>query len=119
VFRHGELLDPFDSKPYVPQDCELLKRDKTRVSRIHKQGVETVKKLLVLGSALEQEHIAQNLARLNEPVHRSVLQTLYRDRLDYVTARAKLGVTAKALEGLHQAALGALIECFAPTLPPQ
>ena len=28
--------------------CELLKRDKTRVSRIHRAGVETVQKLLLL-----------------------------------------------------------------------
>ena len=98
------------------QVCELLKRDKTRVSRIHKEGVETVKKLLLLGSALERKHIAQNLEHLNEPLHRSVLQTLYRDRLEYSAARAKLCVTGKELEELHQAALDSLVECLGATL---
>jgi RNA polymerase sigma factor (sigma-70 family) len=96
--------------------CELLKRDKTRVSRIHKEGVETVQKLLLLGSALDKEQIAGSLARLDDPLHRLVLQALYKDRLDYRGARGKLGVTAKELEGLHQAALAALVACFGPTL---
>jgi RNA polymerase sigma factor (sigma-70 family) len=97
--------------------CEFLKRDKTRISRIHKEGVETVQKLLVLGSALEKEQVAGSLARLDEPLHRLVLQALYRDRLDYASARAKLGATRKEFDGLHQAALDALVECVAPTFP--
>ena len=96
--------------------CDLLKRDKTRVSRIHKAGVETVQKLLLLGSALEKEHVAQSVARLAEPRHRHVLRTLYRDRPDYPSARATFGVTAKEFERLHQAALAALVECLAPAL---
>jgi RNA polymerase sigma factor (sigma-70 family) len=96
--------------------CELLKRDKSRISRTHKEGVETVQKLLLLGSALDKEQIAGSLARLDDPLHRLVLQALYKDRLDYRGARGKLGVTAKELEGLHQAALAALVVCFGPTL---
>jgi serine/threonine-protein kinase len=96
--------------------CELLRRDKTRVSRIHKAGVETVQKLLLLGSALEKEHVAQSLVRLADSRHRHVLQAFYRDRVDYPSARATLGVTAKELERLHQAALAALIESLAPTI---
>jgi len=95
--------------------CELLKRDKTRISRIHKEGVETVQKLLVLGSALEKEQVAGSLARLDDPLHRLVLQALYRDRLDYASARAKLRVGATELEELHQAALEALVEFLATT----
>jgi hypothetical protein len=75
-----------------------------------------VQKLLLLGSALEKEHVAHSLTRLGEPRHRRVLQVLYRDRLDYPSARARLGVTAKELEGVHQAALTALVECLAPTI---
>ena len=93
----------------------MLKRSKTRISRNHNAGIETVQKLLLLGSALEKEHIAQSLARLDEPLHRDVLHALYRDRLDYPSARATFGVSAKELEGLHQAALGALVESLAPT----
>ena len=74
--------------------CELLKRSKTRISLNHKAGVETVQKLLLLGSALEKEHIAQSLARLDDPLHRDVLHALYRDRLDYPSARATFGVSA-------------------------
>jgi hypothetical protein len=44
------------------------------------------------------------------------LQAFYRDRVDYPSARATLGVTAKELERLHQAALAALIESLAPTI---
>jgi RNA polymerase sigma factor (sigma-70 family) len=92
--------------------CDSLKLDKARISRIHKAGVETVQKLLVLGSALEKEHVEQSLARLHDPLHRQVLEALYRDRLDYLSARATLRVTEKELEGLHQAALAALVECI-------
>jgi serine/threonine-protein kinase len=96
--------------------CGLLKRSKTRVSRSHKMGVATVKKLLLVGSALEKEHIEQSLARLDEPLHRDVLRALYRDQLDYLGARFKLGVSAGELEELHQAALAALVEHLAPTV---
>jgi DNA-directed RNA polymerase specialized sigma subunit len=90
--------------------CELLKRDKTRVSRIHKEGVETVQKLLVLGSALDKEQVARSVARLGESRHRRILQALYGERLDYSSARSLLGVTTKELEDLHQAALETLIQ---------
>jgi hypothetical protein len=43
------------------------------------------------------------------------LLALYRDRLDVVSARSKLGVGAIELEELHQAALAALVECLAPS----
>jgi hypothetical protein len=95
---------------------ELLKRDKTRVSRIHKEGVGTVRELLLFVSALGKKQIAGNLARLDDPLHRLVSQALYMDRLDYQGARGTLGVTAKELEELHQAALAALVACFGPTL---
>ncbi|MGB5219964.1 MAG: sigma-70 family RNA polymerase sigma factor [Polyangiales bacterium] len=90
--------------------CKVLRLTKSRISRIHKAGVETVQKLLFLGSALEKEHIERSLASLDEPPHRDVLQALYRDRLDYPGARSKLGVGATELEELHQAALEALIQ---------
>lgn len=96
--------------------CELLQRDKTRVSRIHKAGVETVQKLLLLGSALGKDQVAQSVARLAEPRHRKVLLALYRDRLDYPSVRAKLGVGAKEIEGLHQAALTTLVASLALAL---
>ena len=96
--------------------CEGLKLDKAHISRVHKAGVETMQKLLLLGSALEKEHVAESVGHLSKPRHREVLLALYRDRLDYPSARATLGVTAKELEGLHQAALAALVECVAPTI---
>jgi RNA polymerase sigma factor (sigma-70 family) len=97
--------------------CELLKRDKTRVSRIHKEGVETVQKLLVLGSALDKEQVARSVARLGDPRHRRILQALYGDRLDCQRVRGLLGLTAKELEEHHQAALDALIEAHCSPLP--
>ena len=98
---------------------KVLGLSKTRISRFHSAGVETVQKLLLLGSALEKEHVARSVAQLSERRHRQVLLSLYRDRLDYQGARGKLKVAAEELEGLHQAALNALIECFAPTLSRQ
>jgi RNA polymerase sigma factor (sigma-70 family) len=92
--------------------CEVLQLSKTRISRFHSAGVETVQKLLLLGGALEQEHVAKSVARLSERRPREVLLALYRDRLDYPNARSKLGVGATELEELHQAALGALIACL-------
>ena len=90
--------------------CEVLGLSKTRISRFHKPGVETVQKLLLLGSALENEHVAQSVVQLSEPRHPEVLLALYRDRIDYMSARSKLGVGATELEELHQAALDALIQ---------
>jgi len=90
--------------------CELLRLSKTRISRFHKAGVETVQKLLLLGSALEGEHVTQSVRQLSERRHREVLLALYRDRLDYPSARSKLGVGATELEELHQAALEALLQ---------
>jgi RNA polymerase sigma factor (sigma-70 family) len=90
--------------------CEVLQLSKTRISRFHKAGVETVQKLLLLGSALEKEHVAKSVAQLSERRPREVLLALYRDRLNYPSARSKLGVGATELEELHQAALDALIQ---------
>jgi hypothetical protein len=96
--------------------CQLVRRDKPRVSRIHQAGLETVQKLLLLGSALKKEHVEQSVGHLSETSQREVLLALYRDRLDCRSARSKFGVTAEELNGLHQAALDALVECFVPTL---
>ena len=96
--------------------CEVLRLSKTRISRFHSAGVETVQKLLLLGSALEQKHVVHSVAQLSERRPREVLLALYRDRLDYPSARSKLGVAATELEELHQAALAALIECLAPAI---
>ena len=90
--------------------CEVLQLSKTRISRFHSAGVETVQKLLLLGSALEQEHVAKSVEQLSERRPREVLLALYRDRLNYPSARSKLGVGATELEELHQAALEALIQ---------
>jgi predicted XRE-type DNA-binding protein len=90
--------------------CEVLGLSKTRISRFHSAGVEAVQKLLLLGSALEQEHVAKSVAQLSERRSREVLLALYRDRLDYPSARFKLDVGATELEGLHQAALDDLIQ---------
>ncbi len=90
--------------------CEVLQLSKTRISRFHSAGVETMQKLLLLGSALEQEHVAKSVAQLSERRPREVLLALYRDRLDYPSARSKLGVGATELEELHQAALEALLQ---------
>jgi len=90
--------------------CEVLGLSKTRISRFHSAGVETVQKLLLLGSALEQEHVAKSVAQLSERRPREVLLALYRDRLDYPSARSKLGVGATELEELHQASLEALLQ---------
>ena len=95
--------------------CELLNRSKTRISYNHKAGVETVQKLLLLGNTLEQEHVEQSVVHLSERRHREVLLALYRDRLDYPSARSELEVGATEFEELHQAALAALVECLAPS----
>ena len=81
-------------------------------------GVETVQKLLLLGSALEQEHVAKRVAQLAERRHREVILALYRDRLDYPSARSKLGVGVTELKELHQAALAALVDSLNPLLSP-
>jgi len=90
--------------------CEVLQLSKTRISRFHSAGVETVQKLLLLGSALEQEHVAKSVAQLSERRHRDVVLALYRDQLDYSSARSRLRVGATELEELHQSALDALIQ---------
>ena len=95
--------------------CKIVRRDKPRVSRIHQAGIETVQKLLLLGSALEKERVELSVGHLSEPSQREVLLALYRDRLDYRSARSEFGVNAKELNELHQAALDALIEGLAPT----
>ena len=79
--------------------CEVLQLSKTRISRFHSAGVETVQKLLLLGSALEQEHVAKSVAQLSERRPREVLLALYRDRLNYPSARSKLGVGADGARG--------------------
>jgi len=93
--------------------CKIVRRDKPRVSRIHQAGIETVQKLLLLGSALEKERVELSVGHLAEPSQREVL--LARDRLDYRRARSKFGVNAKELNELHQAALDALIERITQT----
>lgn len=95
--------------------CKIVRRDKPRVSRIHQAGLETVQKLLLLGSALEKEHVEQSVGHLAKPSQREVLLALYGDRLDYRSARLKFGVNATELNELHQAALDALIERITPT----
>jgi RNA polymerase sigma factor (sigma-70 family) len=97
--------------------CEALGLSKTRISRFHSAGVETVQKLLRLGSALAQKHVAKSVAQLSERRHREVLLLLYRDRLDHASARSKLRVGATELEELHQAALEALVEHGPRCLP--
>ena len=98
--------------------CEVLQLSKTRISRFHSAGVETVQKLLLLGTALKQEQVATSVAQLPERRPREVLLALYRDRLDYPSARSKLGVGATELEELHKAALEALVQCVVSTLGP-
>ena len=98
--------------------CRIIKRDRPRVFRIHQAGIETVQKLLQLGSALEKECVQQSVGHLSKPSQREVLLALYRDRLDYQSARSEFGVNAKELNELHQAALAALIECLAPAVLP-
>ncbi|MBT8464891.1 MAG: protein kinase [Deltaproteobacteria bacterium] len=90
--------------------CRIIKRDRPRVFRIHEAGIETVQKLLLLGSALEEERVEQSVAHLLDAHQREVLLALYRDRLDYRSARLKFGLNAEELNGVHQAALAALIE---------
>ena len=62
----------------------------------------------------EDPKVIPSVAQLSERRQREVLLALYRDRLDYRRARAKFGVNAEELNGLHQGALDALIECVAP-----
>jgi hypothetical protein len=69
-----------------------------------------VQKLLLLGSALQQKHVGKSVAQLPERRHRAVLLALYRDRLDYRSARSKLGLGATELEEVHHAALEALLQ---------
>ncbi|NNE18186.1 MAG: hypothetical protein HKN10_06890 [Myxococcales bacterium] len=58
----------------------------------------------------EDPKVIPSVAHLAEPRHREVLLALYRDRLDYPSARSKHGVGATELEELHQAALEALLQ---------
>ncbi|MDH3726708.1 MAG: sigma-70 family RNA polymerase sigma factor [Myxococcales bacterium] len=88
----------------------IIKRDRPRVFRIHQAGIETVQKLLLLGTALEKERVEQSVGHLAKRRQRDVLLALYRDRLDYRSARLKFGVNAEELNELHQAALDALIQ---------
>ena len=90
--------------------CNIVRRDKPRVSRIHKAGLETVQKLLLLGSAVDKERVEQTVGHLSEPSQREILLALYGDRLDYRRARLKFGLNAQELNELHQAALEALIQ---------
>jgi hypothetical protein len=71
--------------------CNIVRRDKPRVSRVHKAGLETVQKLLLLGSAVDKERVGH----LSEPSQREILLALYGDRLDYRRARLKFGVNRK------------------------
>jgi DNA-directed RNA polymerase specialized sigma subunit len=98
--------------------CRIIKRDRPRVFRIHQAGIETVQKLLLLGSALEKEHVEQTVAHLSEPSQREVLLALYRDRLHYRSARSAFGMNAEELNELHQAALAALVDSLNPLLSP-
>ena len=95
--------------------CRIIKRDRPRVFRIHQAGIETVQKLLLLGSALEKECVEQSVGHLSKPSQRDVLLALYRDRLDYRSARLKFGMNAEELNELHQAAL---VDSLNPLLSP-
>ena len=95
----------------------LPKAKRAEIVKVQRRLIETVQKLLLLGSALEKDHVAQSVARLAEPRQRELLLALYRDRLDYPSVRAELGVGAKEIEGLHQVALAALVECLGSPLP--
>ena len=86
--------------------CNIVRRDKPRVSRIHKAGLETVQKLLLLGSAVDKERVGH----LSEPSQREILLALYGDRLDYRRARLKFGLNAQEPNEFHQGALEALIQ---------
>jgi DNA-directed RNA polymerase specialized sigma24 family protein len=96
--------------------CRIIKRDRPRVFRIHQAGFETVQKLLPLGSALDMECMEHSMGHLSEPNHREALLALYGERLDYRSVRLKFGVNAEELNGLHRAALDALIERITTTI---
>lgn len=78
---------------------------KARVSQIRKAGLETLKKLLVIGSALEDHSYWATVEKLAPASHRDVLEALYKKRTGYEKARKDLGLTATELEARHQAAL--------------
>lgn len=73
-------------------------------------GIATVKKLLLVGSALEKECVEQSVGHLSDPSQRDVLLALYGGRLDYRSARLKFGVNATELNEVHQAARDALVQ---------
>ncbi|MBT8451594.1 MAG: hypothetical protein KJO40_06480 [Deltaproteobacteria bacterium] len=50
------------------------------------------------------------MGHLPKASHRKVLLALYRDRLDYRSARSKFGMNATELNELHQGALEALLQ---------
>jgi len=78
---------------------------KARVSQIRKAGLETLKKLLVIGSALDDHAYEDTVEKLTSASHRAVLEALYRTRVGYEKARKDLGLTAPEVERHHQTAL--------------
>jgi hypothetical protein len=75
--------------------CKIVGRDKPRVLRIHKAGLETVQRLLLLRSAVDKERVEQTVGHLSERSQREILLARYGDRLDYRRARLKFGVNRK------------------------
>ncbi|MGB5810963.1 MAG: sigma-70 family RNA polymerase sigma factor [Polyangiales bacterium] len=84
---------------------QALGLGKSRVCQIQKAGLETLKKLLDIGSALDDHAYDNTVKKLTSATHRDVLESLYRKRAGYEKARKDLGLTATELEALHQTAL--------------
>ena len=82
---------------------------KARVCGIHKEASETLRRLLIVGSAFDSSRIESTLSELESETDRRVLESLYVRRLEIKTARASLGLSAQEFRQAHQRALEAVV----------
>jgi RNA polymerase sigma factor (sigma-70 family) len=77
-------------------------------SKALKSGFETLRELLVIGSALDPAQLSSTLEKLDDPRQREAMRLLYGDRLDPADVGRSLRLSSAEFRSLHQTALRAI-----------
>jgi RNA polymerase sigma factor (sigma-70 family) len=87
---------------------ERLGTDQAGASKALKSGFETLRDLLVIGSALDPAQLPSTLDYLADPRQRDAIRLLYGDRLEPVNVRGALCLSSAEFRSLHHHALQAI-----------
>ena len=87
---------------------ERIGIDQAAASKALKSGFETLRELLVIGSALDPAQLPSTLAGLADLRQRDAIRLLYGDRLEPAEVRESLHLSRAEFRRLHQDALRAI-----------